>query len=963
VDKAHYSSLRESCRLSFLQLALIAIFCLVPVSPVRAGDAPKEPVLRIETGMHTAVVAGISLDRTNRFLATASYDKTARVWDLKSGRLLRVLRPPIGTGHEGELYAVALSPDAHTVACGGWTGGEWDGTQSIYLFNRENGHLVRRLTGLPDQVFRLAFSADGNYLLAALSGGVRLYRTSDYAEIGQDAGYEKPCYGAAFIDKSGRVVTSCLDGFLRLYDPVLKLRAKIPAHGGKMPWSLAVSPDSSRVAVAFEDKAAVDVYATGDLSYLFSADTSGTNGVLHHIVWMDGGQTLAAAGTYIRNGNLFIRRWGFGGKGAGQDVVSGAHNTILDLQPLADGRLAFGSLDPAFGILDVNGRQPLVVSSDVVAFQNQNWEMFRVSGEGTSVQFAYNPESAALFSVLKRTISLDPGSTAGLAAPTFTAEGLDVSLTDNMATLNGTALGLPEDEPLTSFAVAPDKNSFIIGTGWSLYRFDRKGAMLWRVMAPVALRVNVSGNGRLAVAACNDGTIRWYRLSDGKELLAFFPHKDRKRWVAWSPAGYYDASPGGEDLIGWQVNRGKDRAADFFPASRFRSSYYRPTVIAKILTTLDVAEAVRAADQETGRVKAVSPVAESLPPLVTILDSAEDGISTSTRTVTLRYQLTTPADAPITAVRTLVDGRPVPIARGVSIGSDVNEIRELSVTVPEQDCEISILAENRHAPSVAAVVRVHWQGKVRAAPALPKLFLVSVGVSDYRDQSLKLAFAAKDAADFAAVLKQQEGLSYSKVTAMTLTDSGATREGIMRAFKWLKEETTTKDVGIIFLAGHGVDDPAGIYYFLPPDANRDNLEINGVAFSDIRNTVASLSGKVLLFVDTCHAGNVLGGGRFAADMTVILNTLAGSENGVVVFASSTGSQNSLEDEEWHNGAFTKALVEGLSGKADYGGTGTITVTGLDHYVSGRVAELTGKAQTPVALKPLTVPDFPVASKR
>ena len=61
-----------------------------------------------------------------------------------------------------------------------------------------------------------------------------------------------------------------------------------------------------------------------------------------------------------------------------------------------------------------------------------------------------------------------------------------------------------------------------------------------------------------AVAAYADGTIRWHRLSDGKELLAFFPHKDKKRWVLWTPSGYYDASPGGEELIGWHVSNGKD---------------------------------------------------------------------------------------------------------------------------------------------------------------------------------------------------------------------------------------------------------------------------------------------------------------------------------------------------------------------------------------------------------------------
>jgi len=89
-------------------------------------------------------------------------------------------------------------------------------------------------------------------------------------------------------------------------------------------------------------------------------------------------------------------------------------------------------------------------------------------------------------------------------------------------------------------------------------------------------------------------------VSDGKEFLAFFPHPDRKRWVLWTPSGYYDASPGGEDFIGWHVNNGKDQAADFFPNSRFRSTYYRPDVIDRALETMDEAEALRLANEQPG---------------------------------------------------------------------------------------------------------------------------------------------------------------------------------------------------------------------------------------------------------------------------------------------------------------------------------------------------------------------------
>ena len=52
-------------------------------------------------------------------------------------------------------------------------------------------------------------------------------------------------------------------------------------------------------------------------------------------------------------------------------------------------------------------------------------------------------------------------------------------------------------------------------------------------------------------------------------------------------------------------------------------------------------------------------------------------------------------------------------------------------------------------------------------------------------------------------------------------------------------------------------------------------------------------------------------------------------------------------------------MEGLSGKADYKGTGRITVNMLDLYVSERVKELTKGQQTPSTVKPPNVSDFPL----
>ena len=160
------------------------------------------------------------------------------------------------------------------------------------------------------------------------------------------------------------------------------------------------------------------------------------------------------------------------------------------------------------------------------------------------------------------------------------------------------------------------------------------------------------------------------------------------------------------------------------------------------------------------------------------------------------------------------------------------------------------------------------------------------------------------------------------------------------------------------------------WQYLPQNADPEKLKRTCVAFSDVQTTLRNLAGKALFFVDTCHSGNLMGrqlaSGRRnvgvvgAVDVNRLVNELSSAENGVVVFASSTGRQFSLENDRWNNGAFTKALVEGLGGKADVTNKKKITVTSLDFYLAERVKELTGGQQTPVTTKPDTVPDFPIA---
>ncbi len=954
-------------------LFLLFAFAFTLKNIAYADEPPKEPILRIETGMHTAMITRIGIDRENRYLVTGSYDKTVRVWELSSGRLLKVIRPPLSDGNEGKIYAVAISPDGRHIACAGGTGYEWDKSDSIYIFERESGSLIKRITGLPVVINHLVYSKDGRYLVAGLWGnnGIRVYKTPAYLLIKEDKDYGDSCYGADF-DSSGRLVATSYDGYIRLYDKDFKLIERKKAPSGKQPYGISFSPGGSKVAVGYDDSTKVDVLSGENLSHLYSPDTKGVdNGNLLSVSWSFDGRFLYAGGLYESSAlnSVVIRKWKNEGKGGYVDLPA-AQSTIMHILALKNGGIVFGSGEPSFGIIDASDRKALY-KSPAIADYAALLDSFLISYDGSVVQFGYEygGKLPARFSVSDRLLELDPSSSNVksqiLNPPITESEGLEITDWNDAYSpkLNGLPLKLEQYECSYSLAISPDGKSFLLGTEWYLRLFDRNGNEIWNVPAPsAAWAVNISGNGKLAVAAFGDGTIRWYRISDGKELLALFPHNDKKRWVIWTPSGYYDASAGADDIIGWHINNGKDKEADFFPISRFKSKYYRPDVIAKVFETLDENEAIRLANEESGRKTQDIAIKEMLPPVVTII-SPQDGAEVSTTEITVRFGVRSASGEPITAIKALVDGRPVSTQRGVKIVGKGEEIGEIRVNIPEKDANIAIVAENRYAASEPATVWVKWKGEKKDEFIIkPKLYVLAIGVSKYEDKSLELGLASKDAKDFVETMKKQKDKLYRDVVVKLLTDEKATKDEILDGLDWLSKQTTSKDLAMVFLAGHGVDDQSGIYYFLPANADLEKLKRTGVAFSDIKNTVASLAGKTIVFVDTCHSGNIMGARRGVADITGVVNELASAENGVVVFASSTGKQYSLEDPAWGNGAFTKALLEGISGKADYSGKGKITINMLDLYLSERVKELTKGRQTPTTTKPTTVPDFPVAVK-
>ena len=200
-----------------------------------------------------------------------------------------------------------------------------------------------------------------------------------------------------------------------------------------------------------------------------------------------------------------------------------------------------------------------------------------------------------------------------------------------------------------------------------------------------------------------------------------------------------------------------------------------------------------------------------------------------------------------------------------------------------------------------------------------------------------------------------------------------TRENVFKGLYWLSDQITDRDLGIVFLSGHGYRDPSDPkqqFWFLTQEADLHHLPTTAISGGDLFSELFKLPGKKILMVDACHSGAALIAGAKAPpsetrpNMDEFVNDFTTARSGIVAYAASKAQELAFEKEEYdRHGAFAKALIEAFGEGRGADANGRLTTDLLDLYVVERVKALTGGAQHPVWNRPDLVPDFPVAFAR
>jgi WD40 repeat protein len=955
---------------------------------------PRLPTLRIEASGHLSAINALDVSADAAFALTVGRDKTARVWKLPDGNLHQTMRLPIADGHEGKLRAAALHPSEPLAVVGGYTklGGN-AGSHAAYVFHRDNGHLLGRLSGdCETEVRYLKFVNMGKHLLLVCGYELSAWSTSDWKKISNFAGKVEQVQPISSVLGEILVVTDEKVARIRLDSGTFRELLKVPRANfpsGDFNWT--VSPDGRRFLWAEADQTKVwlgDVATLRVLEEAFKVDAPGVRGQ-PAISWRTDGQVILGY-SHPTSGAIPLLVARLAGK---TTLVANLREppALNGVVALADGSTLLATAEGVLAKVSAHSAQFRVVSHRVTTYQDSEGSresVLRASADGRRFEFGfdYHRRDPHVFDLVKR--SLLPVADPTLSFPIWPDRpGLPFQLKGWRDWQKPYLMKNRKWEPLGSFesmstAIAPDHKSFVVGTAHSLRKFDSNGSQSWfQESDATVLQTLVTGNGRLVLSVDGRGVIEWHNYETGQHLLSFFVHRDGKRWVLWTPSGYFDASLDGENLIGWHVNRGADQAADFYPATQFREKYFRPDVINLVLLTLDEEQAVKQANLAAGRQETTVSIDKILPPMIEVASAPEQF---SDSLVNIKVRVRTPPDAPSMRKRILVNGEIMSTAKAPTrLFADGTE--ELILALPPKDSEVLIFADNQHGTSQPAKLRLKWVGEKKVYLAgeqgarknqKPQLWVLAVGVSNYKDPAVpRLNFAHLDARAFADVLQSQNGKAYSSVQTRVLTETQATQSAVLSGLEWLKTNVAPGDVGIVFLSGHGftmADDRR--YFYGGYDVDLKRLTQTGVPYKAIQDAMVefNLRGggtRAVFFIDTCHAGDASGaqviGNVRASNGEAMAIELSRQENQVLVFASSKGDQVSFEDPKLGHGVFTKALIEGLGDEwlADAHKIGQVTYKSLDTWISLRVPRLSQQRQTPRLMAPPGgVDDFTLATQ-
>jgi WD40 repeat protein len=463
--------------------------------------------------------------------------------------------------------------------------------------------------------------------------------------------------------------------------------------------------------------------------------------------------------------------------------------------------------------------------------------------------------------------------------------------------------------------------------------------------------------------SCYDGGIRMVHFRTGG-VTVFCGNKTNSDWLMFNRDGFWDANGGGSSMVAAR------KGNDIFAIDQFAIRYNRPDLVLAGIPGVDPEAIAHFAAEYERRCRrmGVNPSSPDSVRTVPVIQNMK--VMRNGKTASVTFQIVSNG-AKVSKYNIFMNGVPVFGAEGkIPRGTSVYETVELipGKNVIEASCVTSGGIES---------IRVGTAEELNDY-TLGNLYFIGLGVSVYKNESLRLKYADKDIRDLSDALRSVYGPARYK--SLVLTNEEVTADAAEKAKKFLST-ARSEDVVILSIAGHGVhdNDPASTYYFLTHETDLSNLAGSAMNFEKVESIMQGIAPRKKLFLmDTCESGESepsteSGYYEKAKDLGISARTTRaiaavkkkGSSSrsaflrtdrfiyndlmrrsGAIVFSSCRGSEFSYEQDAIRNGYFTRSIIEALSGKADTDKNGSVSVDELRNFVSDDVAKKTGDLQHP-----------------